>query len=48
MKHCRKMKKRHRGHLGSMGRKNDIAWRHCDVDRRRRKKTHAINSAPTN
>jgi hypothetical protein len=34
-KHCRKMKRRQRAHLDSMGRKRDTARRCDDVSRRR-------------
>jgi hypothetical protein len=35
MKHCQKIKWRHRAHLGSMGRKYDTVRRCDDVDWRR-------------
>jgi hypothetical protein len=35
MKHCRKMKRRHRAHLDLMRRKRDTVRRYDDVDRRR-------------
>jgi hypothetical protein len=34
-KHCRKIKRRQRAHLGSMGMKCDMVWRCDDVGRRR-------------
>jgi hypothetical protein len=35
MKHCRKMKRGQRAHLGSIGRKRDTMQRRGDVDQRR-------------
>jgi hypothetical protein len=35
MKHCRKMKRRQRVRLDSMGRKRDTLWRRDNVGRRR-------------
>jgi hypothetical protein len=44
MKHCRKMKRRQRAHLGSMGTKRDttrwrgdVGWRRDDIEERRGK-----------
>jgi hypothetical protein len=35
MKHCRKMKRRQRSHLGSMRRKRDMMWWYDNIGRRR-------------
>jgi hypothetical protein len=35
MKHCRKLKRRQRARLGSMGRKRDTARQRGDIGRRR-------------
>jgi hypothetical protein len=35
MNHCRKMKRRQRAHLDSMGRKYDTVWWRGDISRRR-------------